>query len=99
MKLTFGVEHPRDAVGRRFTFMGYSATSVSRQVAVDGFTASGGALLEIAVPARIPALWVAGAGAPALRSQGELLLADGVRVHVYSHGRDGSVEVLFMEVI
>jgi len=99
VKRTFGLDDARDAVDGVFEFAGYCATSVFREVAVDQFTARDGALMEIALPAGLPALWIAGVGSHALRRQGELLLSDKVRVHVYSHREEGTIEVLSMEVI
>jgi hypothetical protein len=99
VRRTLGLGDARDAVDRTFEFAGYCATTIFREVAVDQFTARDGALLEIALPAGLPALWVAGVGSLALRHQGELLLSDKVGVHVYSHRMEGSIEVLSMEVI
>jgi hypothetical protein len=88
-----------DVVGRQLRFAGYSATTVSRTVAVNEFTSRRGLLLELEVPAGTPALWVAGIGHASLRRQGELLLPDGLRLHVYSLGYGGSVPVLKGKVL
>jgi hypothetical protein len=88
------IEHPTHALGRHFHLKGFTATSVSRQVAINEFTQEGGGLLEIAVPAGVPALWVANVGLPELRRQGELLLGDGLGLHVYSLGRDRIIPLL-----
>jgi hypothetical protein len=93
------IEHPTEAVGRRFRLSGYTATTVSRSVAVGEFTQEGGGLLEIHVPEGMPALWVANVGSPELRRQGEMLLGDGIVLHVYSLGDDGPIPVLTGEVM
>ena len=93
------IDHPAEAVGRRFHLSGYTATTVSRSVAVGEFAQEGGGLLEIYVPKGMPALWVANVGHPELRRQGELLLGDGIDLHVYSLGRDGTIPVLAGEVM
>ena len=94
-----GVDHPRDALGRRFRLSGYTATTISRRVAVQEFVGKRGLLLEVAVPAGTPALWVARIGDRALRRQGELLLGDGVHLHAYSLSRHGSIPVLSGKVM
>ncbi len=96
---TFGVDDPRDVVGREERLSGYVATSVLRRVAIEEFTAPGGALLEVVVPAGMWALWVAGAGAWGLRRQGELLLMDQLQICVSSCRWEGSLPVLSVEVI
>lgn len=92
------IEHPAEAVGRRFYLRGFTATTVSRSVAIDEFTQVGGGLLKLLAPAGIPALWVANVGRPELRRQGELLLGDGIGLHVYSLGCDGAIPVLAGEL-
>ena len=94
LRRAVGVKHPSDTIGRRLRLVGYAATTVSRAVAVEEFTGERGVLLQIAVPVGTPALWVAGVGNPKLRRQGELLLRDGISLHVYSLGRYGHVPVL-----
>lgn len=94
LRRTVGFSHPQAAVGRRIRLRGYTATTVSESVAVEEFSGIRGALLEVVVPARTPALWVAATGDPTLRRQGELLLKDGVHLHAYSLGRYRSVPLL-----
>lgn len=95
----FGTDMPVDFVGQRFTLEGYFATSIFRKVAVVEFTTSGGALLEVALPAGWPALWVAGVGSPRLRRQGELLLHDGLQIRVREDDRERGLRVLSVEAI
>lgn len=99
LRRALGHDCPSEVVGRTFMFGGYSATSVSRRVAVDQFTTARGALLEIILAAGTPALWIAGVGERELRNQGELLLPDGVLLHVYSHRQEGPIPVFSAEVI
>lgn len=94
-----GFEDLDDVVGRQLRFAGYSATTVSRAVAVEEFTSRHGLLLEIEAPAGTPALWVAGVGHPSLRRQGEVLLQDGLQLHVYSLCHGGPIPVLKGKVL
>jgi hypothetical protein len=94
LRRTFGAGDPRTVVGHRIRLRGYTATTVSESVAVEEFSGSRGALLEVVVPAGTPALWVAAIGDPTLRRQGELLLKDGIHLHAYSLGSRHSVPIL-----
>lgn len=93
------VKHPSETIGARLRLTGYTATTISKAVALEEFTRERGLLLQIAVPAGTPALWIAGVGDPKLRRQGELLLRDGIGLQVYSLGRYGRVPVLSGEAV
>lgn len=99
LRRTLGIGEPSQATGRRFALRGYCATSVRREVARQDFASPQGALFEILLMPGMSALWIAGLGRPTLRSQGELLLQDGLHLHVYSHREEGSVPVLSAEAI
>lgn len=96
---TFGIADPFALSPEIRSLTGFTATSVYRSVAVSEFVTSGGALLEIAVPAGTPALWVADAGDPRLRYQGELLFADRLRLEINRVRRREGLVVISAEVI
>jgi hypothetical protein len=98
LQRTFGV-HDADAIEDGPTsFRGFTATSVLRRVALEEFTAPAGALMEIAVSAGTPVLWVAGVGSRRLRRQGELLLPDSVTAQLAGRRREEGLAILAMEV-
>jgi hypothetical protein len=96
---TFGVDAPDDIETGPRSFEGYTATSVLRGVALDEFTAPEGALMEIAVPKGMPALWVAGVGTRRLRRQGELLLQDNLEMRICHRRSEYGLCILSMEAI
>lgn len=98
-KDAFGADTPVEVVGQRYTLEGYFATSIFREVAVREFTTSEGALMEVALPSGLPALWVAGVGSPSLRRQGELLLDDGLQIRLHGTRREQGLRVLSVEAI
>lgn len=99
VRRTFGVDDP-DAVAHRPTlFRGFTAASVFRRVALEEFTTPTGALMEIALPAGTPALWVAGVGSARLRRQGELLLPDRLWMRVVDRRVVEGLATFAMEVL
>lgn len=80
----------------------FLATTIVRDIAIDEFTvppAPGGpALLEIDVPAGVPAVWVPPLGDPALAYQGELLLPRRLLLLVRSSSEEAGIVVVNCEV-
>lgn len=99
LRRTLGVDDPSHIGSDPQEFEGYTATSVLRRVAVEEFTALGGALMELVVPAGVEALWVAGVGSERLRRQGELLLGARLHIRVSGYRREVGLPVLSVEVI
>lgn len=99
IRRTFGSVDPQAVVGRHERLAGYVATSALRSVALAEFTAPGGALLEIAVPADTNALWIAGVGSSRLRRQAELLFGDNLHIGIGGCRREGDLPVLSIEVM
>ncbi len=99
LRRTFGVDDPDAVEDGPTSFRGFTAASVFRRVALEEFTAPAGALMEIALPAGAPALWVAGAGSWRLRRQGELLLPNRLRVSVCDRRVEDGLAIFAMEVV
>lgn len=99
LRRTFGVASADELPEEPEPFRGYTAASVFRDIAVNEFTGSDGALLEIEVPAGTTALWVAGAGDPKLRRQGEVLFDTDLMVRVTGVRQDRDLLVVSMQVV
>ncbi|MGH9267058.1 MAG: ADP-ribosyltransferase [Acidimicrobiales bacterium] len=80
----------------------FLATTIVRDVAIEEFTVppapSGPALLEIDVPAGVPAVWVPPLGDPSLAYQGELLLPRRQPLLVRSSSEEAGILVMDREV-
>jgi hypothetical protein len=98
LRRTFGVDDPEHISLGPQQLDGYTASSVLRRVAVEEFTAPGGALMKMALPAGTKALWVAGAGSRRLRRQGELLLKARLHIRIAGHRRESGLHVPLVEV-
>lgn len=97
---TFGTDDLDVLVdGRERVMPGFTAASVVRDVALSEFSGPRGGLLEIDVPSGVSALWVAGAGDPRLRYQGEVLFRDRLRLRVTAARREGDLTVLSVLVV
>jgi hypothetical protein len=95
----FGTHDPNSLLAKTIRFDGYSATSLFQRIAIDEFTTSRGALMEIAVKAGTPALWVSGAGSRGLRYQAEVLLQDNLQICVVDRRVFGGLVVIAAEVL
>lgn len=101
LEATFGVA-PHDATAlveqvRRAD--GFMSTSISRQVAVQGFVDErNGALLEIRVPAGVPAAWLPALRSPAFPDQLEMLFGDRTSLLVVDASKEGPILVLRCEM-
>jgi len=94
----------RDAIDLTSLYIAetFVSTSLDREVAVDEFTVppgeSGAALLELEVPAGVPAIWVPPLGDPALAYQAELILDRGVRIIPRQQRTEAGILVVDCEV-
>ncbi|MDI9914369.1 phage minor head protein [Rhodococcus sp. IEGM 1379] len=90
-------------MGQAIETPGYLAASTSREQAISGFTrpfiGGGPALFELTIRAGTPALWVAGAGDPAMADQRELLLGTAYSLLILGVDYSGSVPTVQAEVI
>ncbi len=91
-----------DLAAGRLLSNSFLSTALFRVVAVDEFTvpagADGPALMEIAIPSGMPAVWVPPLGDPALAYQGELLLDRGATVVVRGSRDEDGILVVDCEV-
>lgn len=90
-------------IGTEVPSPGYLAISTSMEQASSGFTRppikGGPVLFELTVRAGTPALWVAGAGAPDMAAQGELLLGTAFAFQIASVDYSGPVPTVTAEVV
>ncbi|MGW8538804.1 phage minor head protein [Rhodococcus qingshengii] len=90
-------------IGQTIETPGFLAASTSREQATSGFTrpfiGGGPVLFELTIRAGTPALWVAGAGDPAMADQRELLLGTAYSLLILGVDYSGSVPTVQAEVI
>jgi hypothetical protein len=90
-------------IGQTIETPGFLAASTSREQATSGFTrpfiGGGPVLFELTIRAGTPALWVAGAGDPAMADQRELLLGTAYSLLILSVDYSGRVPTVRAEVI
>lgn len=90
-------------IGQTIETPSFLAASTSREQATSGFTrpfiGGGPVLFELTIRAGTPALWVAGAGDPAMADQRELLLGTAYSLLILSVDYSGSVPTVRAEVI
>ncbi|MFE5789558.1 phage minor head protein [Rhodococcus erythropolis] len=90
-------------IGQTIETPGFLAASTSREQATSGFTrpfiGGGPVLFELTIRAGTPALWVAGAGDPAMADQQELLLGTAYSLLILGVDYSGSVPTVQAEVI
>lgn len=96
----FPIDVIEEYVGVALMWRGMTAVFISKRAALS-FTVpdQGNALLQIRIPKRAHALWVAGLGDPTLRHQGELLLDDRTTFAIRSYRNSGAMVEVELEVI
>jgi hypothetical protein len=104
---TFGVANADlpSLIGQTIPMRGFTATTTSREVAIEQFTQpnamsrGGHVLMKLRLPPGVPAIWLPAVGAPEFADQSELLLGLGISLLLTQVEYTGSVPEVTAEVI